>query len=232
MNRWTHRRQPLTRPSCMTAEYWRSAEARNCSNPLIFRSSGSIWVLPAEGVLSAESRVGAAEKPERPAVRVPVGVNDFTNENDMVAADIGVSDLALEYRKDAGQDGTAGPADFIIDSFPFVDRLPRKAGRQFLLAFAKNVHRKIFAGKINAHAVGMASEAPEYQRRVERDRVEGVCRIADQLAAMIAGGDDRHAGQKRAKRAAKPLLINCGRHGSSHPSLIRHTITRQFGPFG
>jgi hypothetical protein len=35
---------------------------------------------------------------------------------------------------------------------------------------------------------------------------------------MVTGGDDRHAGQKRAERAAEPLLINCGRHGS-HPFL-------------
>src|SRR5688572_2118125 len=187
--RW---QRPAIRPSFTRGAYWRNERRSSCLKRGISRSFAPI--LAKVKAASANSGVLAAKKTERTATRIVIGVQDMADENHMIAADIGVSNLALENGQSAWENRTASLADFIVDAFPFVDRLPGKASGQFLLPFAQDVHRKELARQIDPHAVGVAAEAPKDQRRIERNGVEGIGGVSDKFAPVVAGGDDGHAG--------------------------------------
>ena len=77
----------------------------------------------------------------------------------------------------------------------------------------EHVDRVVRAGAEGRHRGGGLRQAPQHQRRVERDRVEGVGREADHLAIGGACRDDGHAGGEHAQRGAELVRREARRLG-------------------
>ncbi|MCY1439586.1 hypothetical protein D9M71_558290 [compost metagenome] len=86
------------------------------------------------------------------------------------------------------------------------------------LVFGEDVDGEVFAVAEGGVAAGGQRLAPEYQRRIEGDRTEGVRRHAEGLALGIPRGDDGDAGHEAAQHVAQLALVErggSGGHGGS-----------------
>ena len=112
----------------------------------------------------------------------------------MVAAVVGVADLALEAGERTRQDRAAGVPGFVSDPRPLV--LPRlgEALGQRALALAQDVDREALGREKRAQAVGAPVEAEQDEWRVEGDRVERAGRDPDRFAPRVEAAGRRAGG--------------------------------------
>src|SRR5262245_14629862 len=95
-----------------------------------------------------------------PARRIVIEVEDLANENDVIAALIGIGHLAFEDRKRIGQDRATGVPGLEIEIRPLVVQRAREAARYVLLTFAQDVHRKMIGREVGPETIGSLAEAP------------------------------------------------------------------------
>src|SRR4051794_23653210 len=170
-----------------------------------------IKVAPSERlVLTADAEITAAPEDERSPVRIEVVIEHLAHEDYVIAPLVSIGSLAFEDGERIRKNRAAGFPSFVIDAVPLAGRLAPEPRRQIFLPFAQDVHGEMIGRKISLEAVGAAAEAPQDERRIEGNRVEGIGRIADQLAPWPTRRDHRDAGCERAERVAKLAQIDGG----------------------
>ena len=121
------------------------------------------------------------------------------------------SNAASAYTKDRA---AAGPA--VVDhAVPFVFALGGETLGKMLVVVAQDVDGEMIGGVEIAEAVGLAVEAEQHQRRVERDRAEGTGGEPAGPAVGSGGGDDSDAGGETAQRVAEGSAVD--RHVGASP---------------
>ncbi|CAI07641.1 hypothetical protein ebA2697 [Aromatoleum aromaticum EbN1] len=123
---------------------------------------------------------------------------------------------ALEARAAAAQQRHAVQALVDVQAGELFIGARREELRQVLLVFRQHVDRVVFAGFEHRQALEVARQAPDDQRRVERNGVERIDRQPDRLAVRRPGRDHRDAGGEHAERVAEragEFLVGDGRLG-------------------
>jgi hypothetical protein len=91
-----------------------------------------------------------------------------------------------------------------------LSRKLQKRRDRMQLRLSQHVHRKA-SGSLEGRTMGAGlTQRPQHQRRVQRQRIEGVDRQADEAAIGGAAGDQGHAGGKTAQRVAQRTGIDGG----------------------
>ena len=164
--------------------------------------------------LFQQQPVAPAMEGQRRSVEI-VEVDDFADDDYMVAAVVLVPHPAFEARGAAVQQRHLAMAALERDTGEFVGAALGETVRGRLLICGENMHREIVGGGETFHVGGRLAEAPQHHWRIERDRIEAVCRQAVVIAVRAACGHDRDAGGEGAERNAKLGLVDSGSHGRS-----------------
>jgi hypothetical protein len=128
---------------------------------------------------------------------------DLADEDHVVAFLVAAAVEALEHRGSTFEQRHAARAEPKGNALEAVDVLAREAHREVMLVGGEDVDRVVRAALERRHRAGLARQAPEDQRRRDRDRVEGVRGEADRRAVGAARGDDRHAGGEHRQRGTE-----------------------------
>ena len=104
--------------------------------------------------VSGHAAILAAVEQQRLAFRVVAQAQDLADEDHVVAAVVGVADLALEAGQRVGQDRAAAVPDLVLDARPFVLQRAREAVGDLLLVGAQDVNREGLGREEGAQAVG------------------------------------------------------------------------------
>lgn len=143
------------------------------------------------------------------AVGIKIELDDLADKYDMITSAISVGDLAFEDGECSCKHRAARFTEFVVNRLPLVAFGGCKLVGQMLLALAQYVDRKVIGAHVSAKRMGLLTETPEYQRRIQRDRVERTGCVANQLAIWADGRDDRNTGRKTPQALAKGLGVHC-----------------------
>ena len=107
---------------------------------------------------------------------------DLADEDDVIAFLVAAAVEALEDRGGAVEQRHAARAGAKGDAVEAIDVLAREALGEGALVGGQDVDRVVRAARERRHRAGLARQAPEHERRIDRDRVERVGGQADRLA--------------------------------------------------
>ncbi len=130
----------------------------------------------------------------------------------MVAGRVPRLDRALEAREAAREEGRAAQARLPLDVGKLVRRGPREALGERPLRRAQHMHGEVRRRVEGRPRPRLLADAPQQQRRVERDGGEGVRRHPLRLATGAARGHDRHAGREAPEGGAQHARLDLARH--------------------
>src|ERR1019366_9157026 len=105
------------------------------------------------------------------AARAPL---DLADEDHMIAFFVAAAVETLEHRGGAVEHGDAACAGPKRDALETVESTARETLGQGVLPGGEDVDRVVRAARESRHRAGLARQAPENERRLDRDRVERV----------------------------------------------------------
>ena len=117
----------------------------------------------------------------------------FADEDHVVAFIVAAAVVAFEPRERAVEHGHPRVAGRMRDPFEAVALVGREALAQVELRGREHVHHVMAVAAKHGRRRRFVREAPQHERRIERDRVERAGGDADQLAGRRARRDHRHA---------------------------------------
>ena len=162
----------------------------------------------------------AVEQQRRGAGAVRAALH-FADEDHVVAFLVAAAVEAFEGGRRAMQQRRAAGAFVEGHAGPAVGALGAKRSASVLLVGRQHVDGVVRAGAEHRHRGGGARQAPQHQRRVERDRVEGVGGEADHLrrparapvTMVTPGGEHAQRGAKLLRGEGRRLGLAGRRHG-------------------
>ena len=139
-------------------------------------------------------------------------LEDVADEEDVIAR----LDLLDDVARDVGdrvleQHGQAVMRRLPRDRHELVAALARAARRHLLAACGEEVDHEATRAPQAGERVARAVERHEHERRIGRDRGEGVARQADGRVVLVERRDDRHARRERAHRGDELGALDDGR---------------------
>ena len=135
---------------------------------------------------------------------------DRADEQNVIARPVSCMVAALEPRDATCDQRRARGAQPIRDVGKAIGVRPGKATREIHLIVREHVDYVTLRGLECGEATGMAIEAPQDERWVERHRVERVRREADEPTIRPARTDHRDTGRELRERIAKLPVRECG----------------------
>lgn len=152
----------------------------------------------------------AGMKDERLAALVSI-MDYFAEENHVIAALKFSNDAADKVSGSAFQQRAAFDRVAAVKFGEAILDLLGKSARKRVLIGTEDVDRKMACfGEIGEFGRQL-SEAPEDERRIQRDGCERIDGEPDAAAALIAPGDDRDSGGELAESGAEIAAVECGR---------------------
>jgi hypothetical protein len=148
---------------------------------------------------------------------------DLADEDHVVALLVAAAVEALEQRRGAFEQRHAAHARAEGDAVEARHVLAGESHGELVLVGGEDVDRVVRAASERRHRAGVARQAPEHERRLDRDRVERVGREPDRRAARAARGDDRDAGREHRQRCPEVVAgerRRCGAHGAIHRGIV------------
>ena len=143
-------------------------------------------------------------------------VLDFADEDHVVTSVIlldvttqEMSDGSLEHRHPGSAVGAVHSREFVRNGFGELLREVVLIGRQ-------HVDTKVAGVGEILPAVRVPRQAPEHQRRFERERGERIDCQADRAAVFGTSGYHGYAGRELTQRSPEILLIEAGAHFLTH----------------
>jgi hypothetical protein len=161
---------------------------------------------------------------------------DATQQNGVISFLMPGIRRAFECRNAVTQPGATPDAVFEL-AFPACKFVECRAGKMFCqstLRGGQDAQHEAATADKRVGAAGVVSNAPENERRVERDRCEGVYRHALALAAFRHGGDQAYSGGESSERLPKGSGVRgdggvacdeCPRIQGSPPGNLRSVLT-------
>ena len=134
-----------------------------------------------------------------------------TDEQQVVATFRDRDGLAFERREHVTQDGRVAESFVERDAFELVVAARGEPMRDVGLARAQNVHREMSCGTKAGCRRRAVVEAPQHERRLERQCRERIDRKTLEATRRAASGHDRDAGGEPAERIAQvPCVVPAG----------------------
>lgn len=140
----------------------------------------------------------------------------FADENHVVAFLVAAAVMAFEPGERAVEHWHTGVALGMRDPFETISLHRREAFAQIELRRGQHVDHVVTVGAEHRHRRRARGEAPQHQRRIERNRIERAGRDADQLAGRRACRNHGDAGGELTERLFKGGLVEVGRTGALH----------------
>ena len=161
---------------------------------------------------------------------------DPADEEGVVAAEVGGFVGNHEMRTAIGEDGGASRCGRPFQAGKAVDGPGGEAGGQVFLLTCEDVDRVVAGGLKGGQIVRTVVQAPEDERRGQRDGGEGIHRQANRLAVRVDGGDHRNPGRELSQRLTQGAAVNFGRgrrrgRGLAHGWCGVRTKSRVLSPF-
>ena len=129
-------------------------------------------------------------------------------DNDLViAAGVNVFGAALKARRVFREYWHSMQSGAAIEAAEFVIAALRKAVAQLSLVPGKDMHGKMVCAEENLVAHRLEADAPENQRRIQRNRVEAADGDADLFALIIDRRYNRDPGRKMTEGTPKLLTL-------------------------
>ena len=145
----------------------------------------------------------AAMEQQRRGVRAVAAALHLADEDDVVALLVAAAVEAFESGRRAGQQRRAARTLGEGHAGPAVRAARGEALGQRLLVGRQDVDGVVRAGTEGRQRAGRARQAPEHQRRIERNRIERIGGQAHTLAFGRAGRDDGDTRGKHAQAGAE-----------------------------
>ena len=133
---------------------------------------------------------------------------NFTDKNHVIALGVLTAVKAFKAGSAAGQQWCTGHAVGKSNAIPAVVPLAGKTLGQALLVSGQDVDGIVRARTEGSHGAGRLRQAPQHQRRIQRDGIERIGGQSNEFAGSGARGHDGHAGCKHCQTGTK---LGCGK---------------------